>query len=400
MRNREKIVEIVARECTLMAAVLPLISIAAASIFLSLAILGFVVLQFLNRYIEVKFPPIKLPLAIFMGTTFLALAFSPEPGMGFPPINKFWLFSLIPLVCTLFSEATILRGYRILFLLGGMGVLRSLYQWFGLQPDGRRITGFMGHWMTFSGELMLVFVALVGYLYFLRPQRMFGWILLAVGMGVALGLSMTRSVWIATILGLCCILALGKLNCKLLTMMGLIVALLLSIPGPVQRRFQSLWDSSNPSNYARRAIWKAGFKMIAAHPLVGVGPQRVSKVFYDYHEYPEDRYRDGFFPVHLHNNLLQFAGERGIPCAIAWLWLMAKLVVDHWLSYTRFLKDAAKKTICAIGLIAVIVLFVGGQFEFNFGDSEVLMVFLFLAIAPYALDRGGEMRGTSGELGG
>ena len=58
----------------------------------------------------------------------------------------------------------------------------------------------------------------------------------------------------------------------------------------------SLWDSSDPSNYARRAIWKAGLKMIAAHPLTGVGPQRVSKVFYDYHDHPEDRYRDGFSP--------------------------------------------------------------------------------------------------------
>ena len=31
------------------------------------------------------------------------------------------------------------------------------------------------------------------------------------------------------------------------------------------------------------------------------------------------------------------------------------------------------------------VLFLAGLFEFNFGDSEVLMVFLFLVSAPYAL---------------
>ena len=32
------------------------------------------------------------------------------------------------------------------------------------------------------------------------------------------------------------------------------------------------------------------------------------------------------------------------------------------------------------------MLFVAGLFEFNFGDSEVLMVFLFLVSAPYALE--------------
>jgi hypothetical protein len=30
---------------------------------------------------------------------------------------------------------------------------------------------------------------------------------------------------------------------------------------------------------------------------------------------------------------------------------------------------------------------VAGQFEFNFGDSEVLMIFLFLVTAPYVLSR-------------
>ena len=49
------------------------------------------------------------------------------------------------------------------------------------------------------------------------------------------------------------------------------------------------------------------------------------------------------------------------------------------------LADAPKQTICAVGFITVVVLFVAGQFEFNFGDSEVLMIFLFLVTAPYVL---------------
>jgi O-antigen ligase len=127
--------------------------------------------------------------------------------------------------------------------------------------------------------------------------------------------------------------------------------------------------------------------MLEKHPWVGVGPQRVAKVFYDYHPDTRDRYRSGFFPVHMHNNLLQFAAERGIPCALAWLWLVVRIAVDHWKGFYREQDQTQKKTIYAIGFLSVLVLFLAGLFEFNFGDSEVLMIFLFLVSAPYALEQ-------------
>ena len=369
----------------MLAVVLPVISIAGASICLSFGIIGFLILKAQQRNFQVSFPPIQLPLACFIVSTLVALAFSPEPGIGLPPIYKFWLFAVIPLVCSLFTEGIVLRAYHFLFVLALLAALRSIYQLLHLHDAWFRTTGFMGHWMTFSGELMLVFLTLVAYLYFLRPRRILAWTALACVLGVALAFTFTRSVWIATIVGLFCTLAMGRLNWKILVAIVCTLAVLLAIPGPFQRRFVSLWDSSDPSNYARRAIWKAGLKMIAAHPLTGVGPQRVSKVFYNYHNHPEDRYRNGFYPVHLHNNMMQFAAERGIPCAVAWLWLMVKIGMDHWKNYRRFLGDATKQTICAIGFITVVVLFVAGQFEFNFGDSEVLIIFLFLVTAPYVL---------------
>ena len=386
VKNRESIVEDITCWSTTLAVVLPVVSIAGASICLSLSIIGFLILKAQQRNFQVNFPPIQLPLTFFIVSTLVALAFSPEPGIGLPPINKFWLFAVIPLICSLFTERLVLRTYRFLFVLALLAALRSIYQSLHYLSKGWfRTTGFMGHWMTFSGELMLVFIALVAYVYILRPRRALVWTTLACVLGVALAFTFTRSVWIATIVGLFCILAMGRLNWKMLMVVLCTLAVLLAIPGPFQRRFVSLWDSSDPSNYARRAIWKAGLKMIEAHPLTGVGPQRVSKVFYDYHDHPEDRYRDGFYPVHLHNNILQFAAERGIPCAVAWLWLMVKIGMDHWKNYRRSLGDAAKQTICAIGFITVVVLFVAGQFEFNFGDSEVLIIFLFLVTAPYVL---------------
>jgi O-antigen ligase len=167
--------------------------------------------------------------------------------------------------------------------------------------------------------------------------------------------------------------------------MGLAVGVLaIAAPDVIQKRIVSMWDSSDPSNYARLAIWNAGRHMVEAHPWSGVGPQRISRVFYDYHPIQSDRTRSGFYPVHMHNNLLQFAAERGIPCALAWLWLIVKVAWDHWHQFRRTLETDAQ-AFSAVGFAAVLVLFLAGLFEFNFGDSEVLMVFLFLVSAPYAL---------------
>jgi len=65
--------------------------------------------------------------------------------------------------------------------------------------------------------------------------------------------------------------------------------------------------------------------------------------------------------------------------------LAVKLAGDHWIRFRKALATDETRAVSAVGFTAVVVLFLAGLFEFNFGDSEVLMVFLFLASAPYAL---------------
>jgi hypothetical protein len=64
---------------------------------------------------------------------------------------------------------------------------------------------------------------------------------------------------------------------------------------------------------------------------------------------------------------------------------MVKLAGDHWIRFRQTPATDEIKAVSAVGFTAVVVLFTAGLFEFNFGDSEVLMVFLFLVSAPYAL---------------
>lgn len=379
-------------QCTfllaLLASIAPLFGIAIASTFLGLAILSFVIELVATRSLEIFLPPIKAPLLLFMGTTLAALIFSPEPALGWGPVKKFWLFLLIPLIAAKFSRQRLSCAYSSFLLAGFVAAVCSLTQVGRLAhlAIGARITGFMGHWMTLSGELLLVFTALLAYLLFARPSRLWLWGIGIAIIGCALALTMTRSVWIAAFLGLLFLFLLRFFHWKMVLALGLAAGLLaLLMPAKIQNRLKSISDPRDTSNYARLAFWKAGIKMVEAHPLAGVGPQRILKVFYDYDLNPEDRNRLSFFPVHLHNNMLQLAAERGIPCALAWLWLIFRIGWDHWRGFRRSNGDDFQKGICAAGFISVAVLFVAGLFEFNFGDSEVLMLFLFFTSAPYAL---------------
>ena len=380
-----------ARWLTMLGVTMPLVSIALSQIFLACAILAFAAEWIITRR-RLRFPPIAAPLLLFMLLTATSLAFSPEPYFGRAAISKFWLFAIIPLVVNSFSKEDVRQTYFVLFGLSVIAALLVIGQFLiiGQVSVETRLTGFMGHWMTLSGELMLVFIAGTGCLLFATLRRPWLWLAGLALLGVALFMTLTRSVWLATVAGVAVLLLMRHWHWKTFAAVGFAVGgLAIAAPDVIQKRITSMWDASDPSNYARLAIWKAGSRMVEAHPLFGVGPQRISRIFYDYHPVQADRNRSGFYPVHMHNNLVQFAAERGIPCALAWLWLMVKLAGDHWGRFRRALSTNDTRPFSAVGFAAVLVLFLGGLFEFNFGDSEVLMVFLFLVSAPYALSSPG-----------
>ena len=119
--------------------------------------------------------------------------------------------------------------------------------------------------------------------------------------------------------------------------------------------------------------------MIAAHPLTGVGPNMVER---RYAEYRGDDAVNQINP-HLHNNPLQIAAERGLPALAIWIWFIVALARDLWQRFSkgqqRFLAGAA--------LATVVALLTAGLFEYNFGDSEVLMLFLIVVTLPAAAAR-------------
>jgi len=120
--------------------------------------------------------------------------------------------------------------------------------------------------------------------------------------------------------------------------------------------------------------------MIADHPLMGVGPDQIKVVY--------AKYRDPLAvePVnfHLHNVPVQIAAERGLPALATWIAFIATLMVG----LIKRLKIPEARLTAATALASIVAMLAAGQFEYNFGDSEFLMLFLVLMTLPYAATAG------------
>ena len=80
---------------------------------------------------------------------------------------------------------------------------------------------------------------------------------------------------------------------------------------------------------------------------------------------------------HLHNIYLHYAAERGIPTLLALLWMLGVMLRDFWRALQKLPPGPSDARFVLQGSIAVIIaILVGGIFEHNLGDSEVLMLFL------------------------
>jgi len=175
-------------------------------------------------------------------------------------------------------------------------------------------------------------------------------------------------------------LLLALKDVKLTILLPVFIGILFAIaPGTVTRRVLSIFDVQEPTNQDRLAMIEIGARIVKDHPLTGVGPNMIPRV---YAQYRPDYAVNPVNP-HLHNVPLQIAAERGVPAVLAWLWFVIALLVAH----VRLFRSQSDKVPAAAALAAVAAMLAAGLFEYNFGDSEFLMLFLVLVTLPFAAAR-------------
>jgi hypothetical protein len=358
-----------------------LISVAAMEILMGAAVAGWILLWVFKRPVPIHWPSYFLPLGAFIATTLLSLAFSPDPANGQHQIQKFVLFPMGLLAAAFVTtESRAETAYKLLLAAAVVSAATAIVQ-FGIAEivflrtgdiaDDptllNRITGPLGHWMTFSGVQLLVWCAAIPAMAILTRK----WIVAISMISIAIVLSNTRGFAFVAI-------GLPRRVIAMVLLPVLVVGLLAS--PLIYRRVRMSFDTGLATNYSRVVYLSVGTQMIKDHPLFGVGPERVDDEFPKYFTEPDLK---NFYYGHLHNNFLQIGAERGLLCLATFVWFLVEL----YRSMLRFFKRSDEKSRWPIlGSLAALTGFVvSGLTEYNFGDSEVLVLLLFLISIPFGL---------------
>lgn len=350
---------------------------------------------------KLRLPPIWLPLGLFLTGTAISLALSPDPAAGLPQIRKFAVFLMLLLMYSAIRDTVTLR--RLMLCWAGAATLvalRALVQFQNKLAESRalgqnfydyyiaeRITGFMSHWMTFGGQQMLALLMLGAFLFFAPKIRNYAlWLLCGAVLSAALLLGMTRSIWLGV--GVGGIYLIWRWKRRLLLALPAVLAVgFFAAPSSVRERSTSILKPRQDvdSNEFRFVLWRAGLRMVEAHPWFGLGPEHVKLQFEDYVAPDTPRPLPSGWYGHMHNIYLHYAAERGLPTMFFLLWLLAKVLWD-FLGTIRKLPPGPsdEKFLLHGGVAVVLAIMVAGIFELNLGDSEVLTMFLVTVAAGYS----------------
>ena len=297
-----------------------------------------------------------------------------------------------------------------------------------------RASGFYGHYVTYAEVLQLIGSLALGLLLSLglficlpfkksriRALLPIGALLLFALGGIlfALLLTLTRASWLAFLVSATAMLLLVVLElfqtvrraswlAFLVSATAIACALPLVLAGALllqQKRHVGLIDQTDASTTWRETVWREGFDLLVSKPrhlLVGVGMDSIKK-----HWRQWGLFDKGNIPLgHMHSNPLQIALERGVPALIVWLLLLGIYARALWSAFWKLKRkvsgdiktekpDDQLKLSQALGgwldrsewidrgivlgaLGGLVGFFASGLVHYNWGDSEVAMIFYFI----------------------
>ena len=350
----------------------------AQSVLLTITAVLWLALVIRNRE-RIEVPRMFWPLAAYAAVTILAAVFAVDRGVSLRDTKQLVLFAIVPIAYRLLPGTRSLTVVDIIITVGALEAVVGIFQYAILNFDnlGRRVQGSLSHYMTYSGVLMLVACAAAARIMFRRQDRVWPSLVMP-ALLVALALTMSRNAWVGVCVGIGLLFLLRDF--RLVAVLPVVAALFLAIaPTHLTARFYSTFSLNDPTNRDRVAMLRTGVRIIKDHPLTGVGPDGVRLVYPTYRDPMAERQLN----PHLHNVPLQIAAERGLPALAIWLWFIVVLIRD----LARKTRSSPLRSLPTAALAGVVAMLAAGMFEYNFGDSEFLMLFLLLVTLPYAADR-------------
>ena len=172
------------------------ISVSIVQSFLALTLAAWIILL-VRKERRFAVPAFFWPLLVYAALSLLASAFSVNPGVSFRDDRELLLFIIVPIVFTAFKKAEEADLIAASILASGfINVLYSIGYGFIKAVPGERVEGFMSHYMTQAGLLVLFGSVALGYIFFGRGRNPLLWAGSLVLAFYALILTLTRSGWI------------------------------------------------------------------------------------------------------------------------------------------------------------------------------------------------------------
>lgn len=354
------------------------VSIFAAQVMLTVTAVLWLVLVVRNGE-RIEVPWMFWPLAIYAGWTIFAAIVAIDREVSIRDTKQLVLFAIIPIAYRLLPGRRSLTAVDVIITVGALEAIAGIFQYAILNFNhlGQRVQGSLTHYMTYSGVLMLVACTALARILFRRQDRTWPALVMP-ALLVALALTMSRNAWVGVCVGMGLLFLLRDF--RLVALLPVAAGLFLSVaPTHLTERLYSSFSLTDPTNRDRVAMMKSGVRIIKDHPLTGVGPDAVRLVYPRYRDAAAERQLN----PHLHNVPLQIAAERGLPALAIWLWFIVVLLRD----LARKTRSSPMRSLPTAGLAVVVAMLAAGMFEYNFGDSEFLMLFLLIVTLPYAADR-------------
>ncbi len=267
----------------------------------------------------------------------------------------------------------------------------------------RRATGFYDHWTTYAESLQLIGSVALGLFVALPRKRSRNAIMLAaatVGIGGALLLTVTRASWLSFLLSAILIAALGLSRRALIVIAACAIPIVLAGLFVLHhKRNVGFFDQKDDSIAWRQKIWREGFQLLTSNPrhlAVGVGMDSIKSHWREW-----DLFEGGKLPMgHMHSDYLQLALERGVPTLIAWLVLLGMYAWTLWKTQRRTSKENWIERGIVLGALGGLLGFMtSGVVHYNWGDSEVVMIFYLIMGLSLVVERSTSLLGARAPRG-
>jgi O-antigen ligase len=333
------------------------------------------------------------PLLCFVLASFLSVLFSLDLAASIVEFRSLGLMVIYFLFA--WQARTLSRRklfVQILVLFSCVSALYGWVQWLTgwdllghYRPESGKVCGTFGLHLTYGEYLSMVLCVGTGILLYAKTTRLVRWAstLPLVLLASSLFLSGAKGAWLGLVVGLgvvCCMR--GRKALALYVTMGILglAALDVFLSHQLWQKLAALFQvqagerfGPAASNAHRLCMWWTGLWISLDHFVSGVGLHALERI------YPAFRHPLAIEPNqwHLHNNFVHIGVTRGMLGLAAFLYIFIRVFRLGFFLHGNGGR-AFDRGLAAGVLGAAAAFLVAGLTEYNWGDSEVLMLLYML----------------------